>query len=373
MENWVNLNKALVLIYCIYMYILNISENYSMLVLFTLGYISINLLQYIKVSRRSRRILIICSALIIIISSKYLSDIFILLLPINIYQLFYEYERQVNVNWSITVILISSLIVNIKLLPVYLLLSAFSYIIYRVSFRTYGRVKALNAEVDKLRNQNQVLNRNLGRDVEFKTQLQYLSQMEERNKIAQEIHDNIGHTLSGSLMQLEAAKLLIENDKDRATQIIQNTIDVLRNGMESIRATLRNIKPPAQQMGVNRIKLLLNEFSAGNDITNTLVFKGEIDTIAYSQWKIIYENTSEALTNISKYSKATTVTVNIEVLNKLIKYEIKDNGIGAVNIKKGLGLRGIEERCEEFGGKVIIDGSNGFSIIVLLPLGSKSE
>lgn len=314
-----------------------------------------------------------CSALILIASTSYLNSIFILLLPLNIYEMFYEYEKHVPAGLSIPIVLISCVLVNTKLIPLYLLISAFGYIIFRISFMAYGSITRLNDEIDKLRNQNQNLNKNLGRDIEFKTQLQYLTQLEERNKIAQEIHDNIGHTLAGSLMQLEASKLLIDSNRDMAKQIIQNTIDVLRNGMESIRATLRNIKPQAQQMGINRIKLLLHEFSARNNIKNTLVYKGDIDLIGYSQWKVIYENTTEALTNILKYSKATTVAMHIEVLNKLIKCEIKDNGMGTLNIKKGLGLKGIEERCEEIGGKVIVDGSDGFSIIVLLPLPSKNS
>ena len=64
------------------------------------------------------------------------------------------------------------------------------------------------------------------------------------------------------------------------------------------------------------------------------------------------------------------VTVNIQVFNKITKAEIKDNGIGNFNIKKGMGIKGIEERCEKIGGKVIIDGSMGFSVILILPMNS---
>jgi signal transduction histidine kinase len=76
----------------------------------------------------------------------------------------------------------------------------------------------------------------------------------------------------------------------------------------------------------------------------------------------------EAMTNTLKYAHASDIKINIQVLNKLIKQEIKDNGVGSFNIIKGLGLKGIEERCANMGGKVIIDGSKGFSIIALLPI-----
>ncbi|MBZ9688965.1 histidine kinase dimerization/phosphoacceptor domain-containing protein [Clostridium estertheticum] len=73
-----------------------------------------------------------------------------------------------------------------------------------------------------------------------------MSQLEERNKIAQEIHDNIGHTLSGGIMQLEGAKLLLDIDLPKSKSMVQSTINVLREGMDNIRITLKNIKPPFQ-------------------------------------------------------------------------------------------------------------------------------
>jgi signal transduction histidine kinase len=69
-----------------------------------------------------------------------------------------------------------------------------------------------------------------------------------------------------------------------------------------------------------------------------------------------------------KYGNASAIAVYIEVLNKVDKAEIKDNGIGTSSIVKGLGIRGMEERSGNIGGKIIIDGSNGFSVITLLPL-----
>jgi len=58
----------------------------------------------------------------------------------------------------------------------------------------------------------------------------------------------------------------------------------------------------------------------------------------------------------------------VEVLNTLIKVEVKDDGIGCFRIEKGLGLSGIEERTMNLNGKVIFDGSSGFSVIILLPI-----
>lgn len=191
--------------------------------------------------------------------------------------------------------------------------------------------------------------------------------------MAQEIHDRVGHAISGSLMQLEAARLLMEKDRVKAGEIIQNVINILREGMENIRATLRNIKPPAEQLGINRVKLVLDEFTVNNRIKTTLMYQGNMEQISPIQWKVIHDNINEALTNALKYSQASTIFINIEVLNTFIKSEIRDNGTGAFTVKKGLGINGMEERSGIIGGKVIIDGSKGFSVITLLPVGGEKD
>ncbi|MFL0267278.1 sensor histidine kinase [Candidatus Clostridium radicumherbarum] len=208
----------------------------------------------------------------------------------------------------------------------------------------------------------------MSKNLDYKNQIKYMSQLEERNKIAQEIHDKIGHTIAGSLMQLEAAKVLLQRDKTEAEHILQNSIDTLRVGMDNIRVTLRNVKPPIEQLGINKIKLILDEFMLSSNIIGVLYVKGDLEIITNLQWKVLQENILEALTNIIKHSKATKVSVNIEVLNKYIKCEVKDNGIGANKLIKGIGIIGFEERTEGAGGKVIIDGSAGFSVIFLLPV-----
>jgi signal transduction histidine kinase len=76
----------------------------------------------------------------------------------------------------------------------------------------------------------------------------------------------------------------------------------------------------------------------------------------------------EALTNSLKHSSATVIKVKIEVMSKLVKMEVRDNGKGEAAVKKGMGLSGMEERAGAAGGKLIIDGSDGFSVITLLPV-----
>ncbi|MCL6478287.1 MAG: sensor histidine kinase [Peptococcaceae bacterium] len=366
METWLISGKLTILAYCVLKFALDNTGNVSWFVLAVLLYTCINTAFYIWRRDKAGKIPLILSMLLLIGCFRYLNGLFILLLPFNIYELAGFYSTSLWLPAAATVFPLPLLHMGER--AEYLLVSAFSCMIYTLSFKSCGRIQLLAKENDRLRERVFALAGRLDRDAEYRRQMKYSSQLEERNKIAQEIHDRVGHAIAGSLMQLEAARLLLDKDRGKSGEIIQNVITILRDGMESIRVTLRNIKPAAGQLGVNRLKLLLDEFSANNHIKAAFVHKGDLDRISPVQWKVIRDNVGEALTNTLKYAGATSVAVSIEVLPKLVKAEVKDNGTGALAVKKGLGIRGMEERSGSLGGKVVIDGSKGFSVITLLPL-----
>jgi signal transduction histidine kinase len=291
----------------------------------------------------------------------------LLLIPVNIYEVVYEFPH-IKLYWAVFLAALPLFFMQEYIIGEYILVAALVYMLLSLTYGSYKKISEYTRQIDELREKNYNLVNNIDKGARYSNQIKYFSQLEERNKIAQEIHDKIGHTISASLMQLEAARLLLDIDRDKARSIIQNTIEVLREGMEGIRAALRSIKPPAEQMGIGRIRLLLNEFAMNSNIESLLNYNGELSKISQGNWKNIYENVSEALTNIAKYSGASSVRVSLEVLNKFVKCEIKDNGKGCDKITKGLGIMGMEERTEGVGGKVIIDGTDGFSLIFLLPV-----
>jgi signal transduction histidine kinase len=222
--------------------------------------------------------------------------------------------------------------------------------------------------MDKMRKDMQRLTKSLNENNEYIRQSEYTYKLEERNRLSQVIHDKIGHSMTGALIQMEASKRLIEKDKDQAIELLQNAINISKVGIENIRITLKNMKPPTEQMGINRLKLFIDEFAAKHNIHTPFVFKGNLEVITPIQWKIIHENITEALTNALKYSSANTISMEIQVFNAIIKVVVKDNGNGVEKIKKGLGIIGMEERTASINGTIIIDGTNGFSVTMILPI-----
>ena len=370
MENWFILNKLIILIYVSERIVnssLNYSKNMLEVVLFLLLFIVLNMSKAIVQSRRYKLMFLSISLLELLFCYFFINSIFIFLIPINGFEMFYY---KLHWGYILAVLLLSIFLVNVGDLNQYIIMSLLNFIGFVFVLKSEARILRLLKGYEKLQQRNNKLIIDLNNQSIYKHQIIYTSQLEERNKIAQEIHDRLGHSISGSLMQLEVVKLIMGTDSIKSKDIIQNTINVLRDGMESIRSTLKNIKPEQEHLGINKIKLLINEFKRNGRINAALFYSDNLDRISFLEWKVISENIKEALTNIFKYSKAKNVKVDIKVLNKIIKIEIKDDGQGCNKIIKGLGLSGIEERTMNLNGKLIIDGSNGFSVIVLLPIES---
>nr|WP_244966886.1 histidine kinase [Listeria grandensis] len=196
----------------------------------------------------------------------------------------------------------------------------------------------------------------------------YLAKLEERNALSHQIHDQLGHSLTGGLMQLEAAKALLKTDREKAAELLDNAILINKSGIEEIRKTLKMTKPAQESLAINRVKAQLETFEAQYGIRTIFQTQGIIAKVTQAMWYVFIQNLTEGLTNILKYSQASRVDVTFAVLNKFVRLELKDNGVGAESVTKSLGLMGMEERTAKLGGKLIIDATDGFTLVTLIPL-----
>lgn len=366
MEGWIILYEFSILIYCISNYVQSGMKNSTFAISIILSYICIKICYYIFSKSKHKNIILIVTLILILFQYTYIYNLIILMLPINIYMLIGMSDQHKWIN--ALAIIISVYFIKHDILQEYILAAILGYLVYTLVNSSFSKIQRLTEENESLKNKNTILSNKLNKDLQFHKQFKYMSRLEERNKIAQEIHDKIGHTLSGGIMQLEAAKLLLDIDIPKSKSMIQSTINVLREGLDNIRITLKNIKPPSEQLGINKLKLLIEEFSFNSGIKSNFLYNGNINRITPRQWRLIYDNINEALTNTMKYSKASKVNVNIEIHNKIIKLEVKDDGIGCNTVIKGLGIAGMEDRVGNEGGQVIVDGAQGFSVISIIPL-----
>ncbi|GLC31653.1 sensor histidine kinase [Clostridium omnivorum] len=193
----------------------------------------------------------------------------------------------------------------------------------------------------------------------------YLAEIRERNRIAREIHDTVGHSLAGILIQLQAAQKLRNRDEEKSDELLVDSIERLSDTLNVMRNTVHNIKP-GDSMGIDYIKSIINNF---NYCPVDFKCSGDFSSLPANILETISSDIKEALTNAYKYSKATAIEVKIDIDQSRVRVYIKDNGEGCPNLKEGFGLMGIRERIKNLGGTVSFSGENGFVIVYVIPIG----
>lgn len=191
----------------------------------------------------------------------------------------------------------------------------------------------------------------------------YLAEIRERNRIAREIHDSLGHSLAGILLQLQAAVKTLDRDEARARQLLQASVHGLSGALNLLRDTVHNIRP-LEQPGLDYFQRIIGNFHFCPVDFRHL---GDLSQLSPSQAELISAILKEALTNVARHSGATRVAVELEVRQRIVRLSIKDNGAGCEKIKEGMGLSGMRERVRNAGGTVSFSADDGFIIVAVLP------
>ena len=174
--------------------------------------------------------------------------------------------------------------------------------------------------------------------------------LEERNRFSGRIHDKVGHSISGSIILLEATMLIFDSQQEKAKDNIKRAVDNLRNGVDDIRKSLREERPKLPILNITEIKATLERFTLEYGIATSIETQSELDVIQVEIWNCVHGNLQEVLTNILKHSKATYFILKITIINKIIRIEYVNDGVKSTIDKKGIGLMAMEERTSFLGG-----------------------
>ncbi len=199
--------------------------------------------------------------------------------------------------------------------------------------------------------------------VALQNEIERTAELRERDRIAKEIHDNVGHSIAGVLFQLRAAEKIVPTDNLKAEGIIKLCVDKLAEALEITRNTVFNIKSN-QNIGIESINKLVKDFDF---CKINFSHNGDFNEVSTANLKILEANIKELLTNAIKYSEANEVTLQIDIKTKHIRCMYRDNGKGCSKIIESVGLTGIRDRVNNLGGTYSVDGYVGFTVIFTLP------
>lgn len=223
-------------------------------------------------------------------------------------------------------------------------------------------------EMERLANQLKDANHQL---TEYAVQAEELAITKERNRLAREIHDGLGHYLTAIYMQLQAARATLEADPQRSLESITNAQNLAQEALADVRKSVGALRSlPSDNRSLHELIHRLMAECDQASIQTEFSVSGEPYRLKPQTELTIYRATQEGLNNVRKHSGADRVSIRLDYQNPaLIRLEIEDNGRGVQNPSSGYGLLGLQERTQILGGKMTAESipGSGFKLIVEVP------
>ncbi len=201
---------------------------------------------------------------------------------------------------------------------------------------------------------------------------QELAGLEERNRIARDLHDAVKQNLTASGMQIAAAQSIMERDPAAAANFLSKAAELSRNAQQELSEIIYELRPAVfSQEGLpGALRTLVNQWTRQTNISVKLEIPDH-PLLDFNTELAIYRVIQEALSNIARHSGASLVTIRLISQPELTLLEINDNGKGfnPDAAGKGFGLQNIHERINALNGDVVINSSReiGTQIVVKVP------
>jgi signal transduction histidine kinase len=226
---------------------------------------------------------------------------------------------------------------------------------------------------------------------QYALRVEDVATLQERNRIAREIHDSLGHSLTASNLHVAAALRLLESDPDEARELLLEAKQLGSTALQEVRQSVSTLRSDPLQ-GKNlaaAITALVGDFQRASGIAAPVQIQVQIQPdldLPQDLKTAIYRIVQESLTNISKYAQATTVGLSLgqvspgepigrprrEPQAPRLRLRVQDNGVGFEPSQNtsGFGLQGIQERTRALGGSLVIQAApgQGCQLIAEFPL-----
>ncbi len=193
------------------------------------------------------------------------------------------------------------------------------------------------------------------------------AEIRERKRISREIHDTLGHALTGISAGIDAVLVLVDMDKESAKKQLHNLSEIVRQGIVDVRRSLNKMRPGALEELTLKASLqaLIKPYTKIANLTIELDYQwGEVDFEKTTEI-VIFRAIEEAITNSIRHGQAQHIWLKLTHDETHYYVDISDNGRGCQNIKYGFGLTQMQERLATIGGKVSYQGDDGFKIKIM--------
>lgn len=192
----------------------------------------------------------------------------------------------------------------------------------------------------------------------------------ERNRIAQEIHDIVGHTLTSTILQIEAGKRLLQKDKDSAATRLKEAQDLVRHSLNEIRNSVHMLKEDKYYDIAQALQQLIRDTERNTGAVVRAAIDAEcLAGVSLMHKKVLYHALQEGLTNGIRHGHSNEFDFSLTGDGSQLRFMLADNGTGASHIEMGFGLKMMRDRVEQLQGTLYIDAkpNKGCLLRISLP------
>ena len=227
------------------------------------------------------------------------------------------------------------------------------------------RIQSLNEQLESANEQLRI----------YAAEAERTAEMRERNRLAREIHDTLGHTLTGLAAGMDACMVLIEVAPQKAREQLEKLRDVAKHGLKDVRRSVKKLRPDDLERLPLReaITHMVKEYAETTAMEVKLEVEGWPEAMRQDVEEVIYRIVQEGLTNANRHGHATKAVVNFRLEEGRLKIRIVDNGQGCQETVPGFGLRHMRERLDLLHGSLACRSENGFILEAVIPVGQGAK
>jgi signal transduction histidine kinase len=195
---------------------------------------------------------------------------------------------------------------------------------------------------------------------EYAVQAERLAAAQERNRVARDIHDGLGHALTVVQMQVKAARAVLQVDAARADGVLAKAQRQAEEALAEVRRSVAALREPRSVPLPDALRALADEMSAAG-VPTSLEVCGPARGLPAAAEESLYRAAQEGLTNVRKHARATRAALALDYSRPAaVRLEVRDDGVGLADAAQGgYGLLGVRERAAHAGGEMSVESAPG--------------
>ncbi len=230
-------------------------------------------------------------------------------------------------------------------------------------------VQSQHMEKERIRLLNEQLNAANEKLRLYAMEAESVAETRERNRLAREIHDTLGHALTGILAGLDMCIAMVDTAPAFTKRQLEKIREVANHGMKDVRRSVKKLRPDDLERRPlsEAISIMIAEFAASTGMEIRLEGVENLKYLQKDEAEAAYRIVQEGMTNANRHGHATEIAISIHLSSDALHICLQDNGRGCGDIRPGFGLRHMQERIALLKGVLTYESAQGFRLEAVIP------